>query len=62
MGRSATGRGTSGRSGTGWGALAKVRDGSGEPQRGLGRVEGIVVRFGTSQGTLGEVQAGSFVF
>ena len=53
----------------GQGTLGEIQDGSGDPWRGPGRVEGplgglgpivgLSRRFGTGRGTLGEVQNGS---
>ena len=48
-----------GRLWTGRGTLRKIRDGSGDPRVGLGRVRGPLGRFGTGWGTLGEVRDGT---
>ena len=47
------------RFGTGWGTAGEVRDGSGDPRGGPGRVEGPSGRSGTGRRTHGEVLHGS---
>ena len=46
------------RTGTGWGTLRKVLDGSGYPRGGPGRVWGPYGRFYTGRGTIPVVQDG----
>ena len=51
--------GPSGRSRKGWGPLGQVRDGSGDPSKGLGGYVGPSSRSGKGRGTILEVRNGS---